>query len=177
MVTYGKIVGGGCPAGVVGGRADIMRLFNAMAEGDPKGIMSGGTFSGNPMSMAAGFAQLSYLDTNRSAVYTHLNTLGPKLANTINDHAQANNMAVLALNAGSMFQLYFTDTPIKTARDIPPGKTAAETEFYLHLLDKGVLVPGTRRSFVSYAHTPDIIDDAASRICAALDLVREDGLI
>jgi glutamate-1-semialdehyde 2,1-aminomutase len=176
IVTYGKILGGGCPIGAVGGRADIMHLFNALGT-DPKGIMSGGTFSGNPLSMAAGFAQLHYLDENRLQVYPAINALGRHLSQGINSYAEANDMAVQVLNAGSMFQIYFAATPIYTARDIPRQKSPAETEFYLHLLDRGVLVPGTRRSFVSYAHTTDIIDEAIARICAALDCVREDGLI
>lgn len=176
IVTYGKILGGGCPIGAVGGRADIMHLFSALGS-DPRGIMSGGTFSGNPLSMAAGFAQLHYLDTGRAEIYPKINALGQRLADGINNYARSNDIAVQVLNAGSMFQIYFTDLPIHTARDIPPGKSQAETDFYLHLLDKGILVPGTRRSFVSNAHTEKIIDEAISRICASLDCIREDGLI
>jgi glutamate-1-semialdehyde 2,1-aminomutase len=176
IVTYGKILGGGCPIGAVGGREDILRLFSALGT-DPKSIMSGGTFSGNPLSMAAGFAQLNFLDENRQDVYPTINALGRRLTKGINDFATENEMDVLALNAGSMFQIYFTDGPINTARDIPRVKSAADTEFYLHLLDKGVLVPGTRRSFVSYAHTAEIIDEAVGHICESLDSVREDGLI
>lgn len=86
-------------------------------------------------------------------------------------------MAVQVLGAGSMFQIYFKAEQIRSSRDLPQGKPAAETEFYLHLLDEGVLVPGTRRSFVSYAHTPEQIDEAVARIKTSLTAVREDGLI
>jgi len=175
VVTYGKILGGGCPIGAVGGRADIMQLFNSLGT-DPKGIMSGGTFSGNPLSMAAGAAQLSWLDEHRAEIYPKLNTLGPRLADGINTFCKSHNLPVQVLNAGSMFQVYFTDQTIRTARDLPRQKTAAETAFYLHLLDLGILIPGTRRSFVSAAHTPEIIDEAIDRICAALQRVQDEGL-
>jgi glutamate-1-semialdehyde 2,1-aminomutase len=177
LATYGKALGGGLPVGAVGGRADIMRLFNALHEGDPKGIMSGGTFSGNPLTMAAGYAQVRYFDENRDAVYPHINGQGERLARMVNDYAHSQNMAVQVLNAGSMFQIYFRKEPIRSSRDLNMKKPQAETEFYLHLLDNGVLVPGTRRSFVSYVHSPELIDEAVARIKRSLDLVREDGLI
>lgn len=177
LATYGKALGGGLPVGAVGGRGDIMALFNSMAEGDPKGIMSGGTFSGNPLTMAAGVAQVSFFDEHRDALYPHINEQGQRLADAVNGFAHDRNMAVQVLSAGSMFQIYFKAEPIRSSRDLPQGKPPAETEFYLHLLDEGVLVPGTRRSFVSYAHTPEHIDEAVARIKTSLMAVREDGLI
>jgi glutamate-1-semialdehyde 2,1-aminomutase len=98
------------------------------------------------------------------------------LADGINTFCKSHNLPVQVLNAGSMFQVYFTDQTIRTARDLPRQKTAAETAFYLHLLDLGILIPGTRRSFVSAAHTPEIIDEAIDRICAALQRVQDEGL-
>ena len=177
LATYGKIIGGGMPAGAVGGRADIMAVFNSMALGDPKGIMSGGTFSGNPLTMAAGLAQLRYLDEYRDAVYPHLNGQGQRLADEINQYTRSENMAAQVLNAGSMFQIYFKAGEIRTARDLNPMRPPAETEFYLHLLDNGVLVPGTRRSCVSFAHSRDDIGEAIGIVKRCLDLVREDGLL
>lgn len=177
LATYGKALGGGLPIGAVGGRTDVMRLFNSMIEGDPRGIYSGGSFSGNPLTMAAGFAQTSFLDSHRDEVYTHLNTKGPHLAARVNEYAVERDMAVQVLNAGSMFQIYFKKEPIRTSRDLNLTKPVAETEFYLHLLDSGVLIPGTRRSFVSYAHDHELVDVAIERIIHCLDLVREDGLL
>ncbi len=177
LATYGKIIGGGLPAGAVGGREDIMQVFNSMASGDPKGIMSGGTFSGNPLTMAAGLAQLRFLDEHRDEVYPHINREGARLGNEINAHAKSEKMAVQVLNAGSMFQIYFKDGPIRTSRDLNITKPPAETEFYLHLLDNGVLAPGTRRSNVAFAHTVADIDETIAKVKCCLNLVREDGLI
>lgn len=177
LATYGKALGGGLPVGAVGGRSDIMALFNSMAAGDPKGIMSGGTFSGNPLTMAAGAAQIGYFDEHRDTLYPRINDLCGRLADGINDFARDQNMAVQVLSAGSMFQIYFKGEPIYSSRDLAFAKPPAETEFYLHLLDNGVLVPGTRRSFVSYVHTPSDIDDAVEGVKTSLLAVREDGLI
>ncbi|HJJ54940.1 MAG TPA: glutamate-1-semialdehyde 2,1-aminomutase, partial [Methanocorpusculum sp.] len=56
LTTLGKIVGGGMPIGVFGGRRDIMELVA------PQGnVYNAGTFNANPLSMAAGVATLTYL--------------------------------------------------------------------------------------------------------------------
>ena len=53
LTTLGKIVGGGMPVGVFGGRADIMDRIT------PDGpVFHAGTLSGNPVAMAAGLATL-----------------------------------------------------------------------------------------------------------------------
>jgi glutamate-1-semialdehyde 2,1-aminomutase len=176
LATYGKVLGGGLPIGAVGGRADIMKLFNSMAMGDKKGIMSGGTFSGNPLTMAAGVAQTSFLDENRAEIYPRLNSMGQRLAEAINQYAREQGMGVQVLNAGSMFQIYFNEGEIWSARDTGGMRSQAETDFYLHLLDNGVLIPGTRRSFISHVHTPELVDEATEIIKKSLNLVRQDDL-
>ena len=153
-----------------------MKLFNSMATGDKRGIMSGGTFSGNPLTMAAGVAQTSYLDENRAEIYPHLNSMGQRLAESINQYAREQRMGVQVLSAGSMFQIYFNEGEIWSARDTGGMRSQAETDFYLHLLDNGVLIPGTRRSFISHVHTPELVDKATEIIKKALNLVRQDGL-
>ncbi len=85
-------------------------------------------------------------------------------------------MRVQVLNAGSMFQIYFNEGEIWSARDTGGMRSQAETDFYLHLLDNGVLIPGTRRSFISHVHTPELVDEAAEIIKKSLNLVRQDDL-
>ncbi|MBT4619158.1 MAG: hypothetical protein HOB98_22255, partial [Gammaproteobacteria bacterium] len=63
-----------------------------------------------------------------------------------------------------------------SARDTGGMRSQAETDFYLHLLDNGVLIPGTRRSFISHVHTPELVDEATEIIKKSLNLVRQDDL-
>jgi len=59
LITLGKIVGGGFPAGAVGGKNEIMNILSP----GKKGILSwGGTFNANPISMSAGVATLDKYD-------------------------------------------------------------------------------------------------------------------
>jgi glutamate-1-semialdehyde aminotransferase len=57
-------------------------------------------------------------------------------------------------HAGSMFHLFFQRESVDSARDIRRDHVAAEKAFYLHALNRGVLVPGTHRAFLSSAHSP-----------------------
>ncbi len=59
LATYGKVLGGGLPVGAIAGRADVMEVFTGL--GARNGIFSGGTFSGNPLTMEAGAAAVEYL--------------------------------------------------------------------------------------------------------------------
>lgn len=177
LATYAKALGGGFPIGAVAGRADIMALFQGPASGDPRGIFSGGTFSGNIVTMAAGLALVSELKVRRTEAYPYIDTATARLAQRINGYAEAQQMPVQMLTGGSLFQIYFQREPIRSSRDVALTKAAAERDFYLHLLANGVLIPGTRRAFLSAAHAPAIVDTLAAAIERSLDACREDGLL
>jgi glutamate-1-semialdehyde 2,1-aminomutase len=73
LVVLGKLIGGGLPIGAIGGRADLMGVF------DPHrtdAVAHGGTFSANPVSLSAGLAALDALDV---AAIAHINGLGERL--------------------------------------------------------------------------------------------------
>lgn len=59
LITVGKIIGGGFAVGAVGGRAEVLAVF------DPAGTGSvgwGGTFSANPITMTAGRIAMELFD-------------------------------------------------------------------------------------------------------------------
>ena len=62
LTTLGKIIGGGLPVGALGGRADVMELFDPRRDDR---IGHGGTFNANPLTMAAGLATLDELTPER----------------------------------------------------------------------------------------------------------------
>lgn len=73
LVTLGKVIGGGFPVGALGGRADVMDVFNPIASGS---VGWGGTFSANPITMTAGLAALQQYGAEQVAA---LNDLGDGL--------------------------------------------------------------------------------------------------
>jgi glutamate-1-semialdehyde 2,1-aminomutase len=56
LTCLGKIIGGGMPVGAIGGRADIMERLAPLGD-----VYQAGTLSGNPVSVAAGLANLRWL--------------------------------------------------------------------------------------------------------------------
>ncbi len=53
------------------------------------GVFSGGTVSGNPMTMAAGIAVLGYMREHQGALYPYLNEQGDRLAREVNGSARS----------------------------------------------------------------------------------------
>ncbi len=67
LVTLGKIVGGGLPVGVFGGKRALMDQLAPLGP-----VYQAGTLSGNPLAMAAGIATISYLQTHAAQIYPQL---------------------------------------------------------------------------------------------------------
>jgi len=137
LTTYGKVIGGGLPVGAVGGRAEIMALL------DPTGgkarVESGGTFSGNPLTMVAGMTALRKFD--RPAV-DRLNALGDRLrtqANTV--FTEAGEAAQLAGDA-SLFRIMLTRDPIRDYRSSIRTAQPMARMGWLHqrLMAEGIIV-------------------------------------
>ncbi len=149
IATYGKVVGGGLPVGAITGRADLMNVFTGLAA--DRGVFSGGTFSGNPLTMEAGAAAVGYLQAHPE-IYEQLENNGNRLAGAVNEFCLKHQIPAQMKNVGSMFHMFFQRGEINSMRDAGAEHIDAEKAFYLHCLNRGVLVPGTQRAFLSAAH-------------------------
>ncbi len=173
IATYGKVIGGGLPVGAITGRADLMNVFTGL--GADRGVFSGGTFSGNPLTMEAGAAVLNHLK-DHPQIYAKLEEQGNRLAQAVNGYCQDRQLPAQMKNVGSMFHMFFQREPINSSRDAVHGVVQAEKAFYLHCLNRGVLVPGTQRAFLSAAHDDAVVDELIDVFCTSLGDVQEEGL-
>lgn len=173
LATYGKVLGGGLPVGAIAGRADLMEVFTGLAA--KNGVFSGGTFSGNPLTMEAGSAAVSHLKTHPE-IYARLNAAGDRLAHTVNEYCQARQIPAQMKNVGSMFHMFFQREPLESMRDVANVNGKAEKAFYLHALNRGVLVPGTQRAFLSAAHGEAEVDTLIRVFQDSLADVQAEGL-
>jgi glutamate-1-semialdehyde 2,1-aminomutase len=173
LATYGKVLGGGLPIGAIAGRADLMEVFTGL--GAERGIFSGGTFSGNPLTMEAGAAAVGHL-ARHPDIYRRLDTAGDRLAAAINGFCEARQIPAQMKQVGSMFHMFFQRETIDSMRDVRAGKSEAEKAFYLHALNRGVLVPGTQRAFLCAAHGEAEIDLLIEVFQASLEDVQREGL-
>jgi len=163
LTTLGKIVGGGFPVGVYGGRADLMKRVA------PEGpVYQAGTLSGNPVAMAAGLATLR--ETSKPGFYETLNRRTDRLVSGLQNAARRNGVAVTTGHAGSMWGLYFTPGPVRNYADAKQSETALFARWHKAALARGVfLAPSTfEAGFVSAAHSDADIDFTIEQLDAAL---------
>jgi glutamate-1-semialdehyde 2,1-aminomutase len=137
LTTFGKIMGGGLPIGAVGGRRAIMELLDPTT-GAPR-VISGGTFSGNPLSMAAGQAAMEQMTP---AVYARLDALGERLRREGTAIFARARVPGQLTGDGSLVRIMLTDQPIVDYRSSVRGALPAAAMGRLHraLLDEGVIV-------------------------------------
>jgi len=77
ITTVGKLMGGGFPIGGIGGREELMSLFDPRR---PDAVGHGGTFNANPVSMRAGAVALDLLT---AAEIARINALGDRLRESL----------------------------------------------------------------------------------------------
>ena len=132
LTTYGKIIGGGFPVGAFGGRADIMNLLDNTCKNT--GFFQSGTFSGHPVTMAAGLATLKQLTPE---AFTHLNELGSQLCDGLNDLFFRKNMSAQAVNIGSVFSIHLTGEALTGYRSLTRTDKETTHRLFLALLEQG----------------------------------------
>jgi glutamate-1-semialdehyde 2,1-aminomutase len=168
IVTYGKIIGGGLPVGAYGARSEIMSMIS------PDGpVYQAGTLSGNPVAMAAGIAQLS--ECAREGFYETLEKKTRFFTSVINGYASQKNYPFELVTVGSIFWLSFNGKKrIRKADQIDPDMRYFKI-MHRELLNRGIYLgpSGYEVGFVSYAHTSEDLETAATAICDVLDEVFE----
>ncbi len=140
LVTFGKIIGGGMPVGLYGGRKDVMGVVS------PDGpVYQAGTLSGNPVAMAAGLATLERLTP---ALYAELARKGARWAQAFERIPGLN-----CPHAGSLLWPLF-QPGVKRADRVESGAIAQFNRLHKAMLDQGVyLAPsGYEVGFLSAAH-------------------------
>jgi glutamate-1-semialdehyde 2,1-aminomutase len=177
LTTLGKIVGGGFPVGAVGGRAEIVEHLTPGGD-----VFQSGTFSGHPVTMAAGLETLRYAAEND--VYDHVNALGEQLRAGITDILEERAPEYTVVGTGSIFKTIFTrhgeggegrceagcrqredcpnfDACPKTGADVAAAETNRwERVFWQEMKDRDVFLTANQfeAQFVSYAHTEEDIE-------------------
>jgi glutamate-1-semialdehyde 2,1-aminomutase len=188
ITTFGKIVGGGFPVGAIGGRAELIEQFAPSGE-----VFQSGTFSGHPVTMAAGLANLEYAAEND--VYDHVNSLGEQLRGGLRDILADQAPEYTVVGTDSMFKVIFTrdgaadrgqqcgagcrqdpncphyDHCPKTGADVADADTERwERLFWQSMKDQGIFLTANQyeSQFISYAHTEADIEETLAGYAEAL---------
>lgn len=153
IVTFGKVLGGGMPIGVVAGKSEYLDGLDggAWQFGDDSFPLKGmtffaGTFVRHPLAMAAASAVLNELAKRGPSFYTELNAKTEKFANRLNAMFSASGAPVVMERFGSLLHLTFTK------------RSRFDGLFHYFLRASGVHIWDGRPTFVSDAHTVRDLD-------------------
>ena len=179
ITTFGKIIGGGFPVGAIGGKTEYIEQFTPSGD-----VFQAGTFSGHPVTMAAGLETLKFCAEND--VYEHVNGLGRQLREGLSEIVADHAPEYTVVGSDSLFKLVFTRTDSEPqgpscrngCRQDPTcdryescpkcgtDVASAETERYARLFrpamrEQGILLSQNQfeSNFVSYSHTEADVEE------------------
>jgi acyl transferase domain-containing protein/acyl-CoA synthetase (AMP-forming)/AMP-acid ligase II len=167
LVTYGKVVGGSLPIGVVAGKRKYLNGIDggwwsygdASYPEDEKTFFAG-TFNKNHLGMAAAKAVLQYLQAEGSSLQTKLNQKTDRLVSTLNDFFSQEDVPIKVVHFGSLFRFEFQGN-----LDL----------FFYHLIFRGIYIWEGRSCFLSTAHTDEDIDQVIQAVKASVREMRNGG--
>ncbi len=145
LTTLGKILGGGMPIGAVVGKEDILDLFDPTKVNYKWVLAGGGTFSANPLSMAAGIKMITYLKENAGIIYPRLDRNGERIRREIEKVFNESGVLARCTGDGSLFGLQFPfkeGVKLRNPRDIEEltDLERRDKELRLRMLNHGVHV-------------------------------------
>jgi glutamate-1-semialdehyde 2,1-aminomutase len=188
MTTFGKLIGGGFPVGAIGGPAEIIEHFTPSGD-----VFQAGTFSGHPVTMAAGLESLRYAAEND--VHDHINSLGEQLRRGLQDIVEDQAPEYTVAGTEGMFKLLFSrDAPDsfdghceggcrqrescpryevcpKDGGDVAAGETDRwRRVFWPKMKEQGIFLSQNQyeSQFVTYAHTEDDVEETLEAYKEAL---------
>ena len=172
MATYGKVVGGGMPIGVLAGSSIYMDSLDGgyWQYGDesspPTGVtFFAGTFVRHPLTMAAAHASLNYLKAS-----------GPALQQKVNQRTQRFVEKVNRFFADQQLPMKFQTFSAIFYYDFHPDLKFAGLLFY-YLRDHGIHIWEGRVGCISIAHTDQDLDRVLAAIKESVAEMQAGGLL
>lgn len=150
LTGLGKSLGGGHPIGALVGRADLMDYFSPARVATGDAVLHVGTYSGNPVSCAAGAATIREL--KKPGAFERLHAIGRDLADGLREISARLSIPTFVVNEGPMVDVWFTDRQIASYPDTWSADSAKASKFKLGLLDRGIWSPPGHKMFLSLAH-------------------------
>lgn len=153
MTTMAKIIGGGFPAGAFMGKREIME--NVAPQGP---VYVAGTFAGNPVSAAAGLAQIDLMCTGDN--YAKVEKRTDRLVKAIRDQMADAKVPGCVNSIASMYSIFFGPEQVINGTQAMTTDRAVADRMIRYMLAQGVYLPPSALevSFLSLAHTDEDVD-------------------
>jgi glutamate-1-semialdehyde 2,1-aminomutase len=169
LSAIGKAIGGGMPVGAFGGSAELMELALGAGAAERK-IFQSGTYTENPLAMAAGHAVLDVLE--HEPILECANQTGDLLRRGLAECFASRDVEATVTGVASIAQVHFGASQVENRRHVVRANVAAAQAFQLGMVVGGVLWPPGHPALTSGAHTIADID----RVLTTADAVVRDLL-
>lgn len=168
LVTLGKVVGGGMPLAIYGGKKDIMEYVAPLG-----GVYQAGTLSGNPIATVAGKTTLDQINREK---FTESCEKVKFLCREIKELGNRMNINVQTPHVGTMFSVYFTDREVLNYEDARKSKHNYFVKYYQSMLEQGIYFsPSSYESnFISLKHTDHDLQKTLTAVENTFKLMSED---
>jgi len=153
MVTMAKSLGGGLPTGAIGATDEVMSVVE---NGD---VYQVGTYSGNPLGMAAAYASLTEVLTPKA--YEWLNHLSDRIVDGCNEVIAKYNLSGYAVGTAAKGCVTFSTEKITDYESYIKNQNVEITELaFVWNMNRGIyMTPGREEEWtLSVAHTDEAID-------------------
>lgn len=179
IATYGKIIGGGMPIGVIAGKAKYMDkidggMWNYGDSSYPqvKQTFFAGTHCKHPLSLAAAKVVLQYLKAQGATLQSQLNQRTTKFIQTLNTYFEAGEIPIRMINFGSLFGA----ANYTSSNNSSDSSSLGLNLLSYHLIHQGILSRGGS-GFLSTAHTDEDINCIVRAVQDSINNLRLGGLL
>jgi len=165
--TFGKIIGGGMPIGVIGISKKIVKNIKL----NKKKIFFGGTYSGNPLTTLVGNETLNFIIKNKKKIFPKIENHSKLMQTSINTFIEKNNIDAKFIRFHSLARIVFSKENIKDRpqRDFFEKKNTAKRESFIkYLRNAGIYFPGNGVICLSYSLTNNQVFYVIKKLKAAL---------
>ena len=176
LVTYGKVVAGGMPIGVIAGVAKFMNaidggLWNFGDDSCPTvpATFFAGTFSGHPLTMAVTVAVMSHLIEQGPSLQSSVAARTDRLVHELNHFFEEEGFAIKATHACSLFRFVFFDNYSVEFQPIEANL------FFYHMTMRGVYIWEGHTCFLSTAHSDADVDRIVLAARESAQALRQGG--
>lgn len=163
LSTFAKSLANGYPVSMICGLQEIMDIVG------PKRVAHGGTYAGNPISMAAAEATLDEFEAKR--VHESMNRFGGKMMKGIRQILEDSNVEGIVQGFPGMFQILFTKEPqVRNYRELSSCNFELFARVQLEMLKRGVMLDEDNGEplFTCYSHDEGDLEKTLQAFSEAL---------
>ena len=159
LAIFAKALAAGFPLAAIVGKKDIMELLHT------SGVMHGGTYNANVMSVAAGLACIERLEANGGQAYQTMNEMGAKLMDGLEKISKQFNRPMSIQGLGPIFHPLFEEVgDVVNYRQFQALDTTVKNHFYAKLQSLGTRVTARGSWFLSTSHSTDDIGETLEQV-------------